>query len=127
MSPSAFITPGPVSPAMERVPLAEQTTVEAVEGVHLTQLAAGAEMSVQHFRIEPDAVVPEHSHPHEQAGWVASGEGVFVVDGEEIAVGPGDSYVVPGGEPHSVAGRGDEPLVGVDIFHPPRENPDWGE
>lgn len=112
---------------MERVPLAERTVVEAVEGVHLTQLAVGAEMSVQHFRIDPGAVVPEHSHPHEQAGWVESGEAVFLVGAEEIPVSAGDSYVIPGDEQHAVEVRGDEPLVGVDIFHPPREAPDWGE
>jgi quercetin dioxygenase-like cupin family protein len=112
---------------MERVPLAERETVEAVEGVYLTQLAVGENMSVQHFHIEPGAVVPEHDHHHEQAGWVESGEGVFIVDGEELLVQDGDSYTIPGGEPHAVEVRGDEALVGVDIFHPPREAPDWGE
>jgi len=112
---------------MERVPLSERETVEAVDGVNLTQLASGEGLSVQHFRIEPGAVVPEHSHPHEQAGWVESGEAVFAVLGEELVVGAGDSYVIPGDEPHSVQVRGDEPLVGVDVFHPPRTNPDWGD
>jgi quercetin dioxygenase-like cupin family protein len=112
---------------MERESLSEHETFEAVEGVHLTQLAGGEGMSVQHFRIEPGAVVPEHEHPHEQAGWVESGEGVFMLGGEELVVGEGDSYLIPGHEPHAVEVRGDEPLVGVDIFHPPRTNPDWGD
>lgn len=110
---------------MERIPLEASEAVEAVEGVHLTQLAAGEGLSVQHFRIEAGATVPEHSHPHEQVGWVESGEAVFLVEGEELVVGSGDSYSIPGGEPHAVAVRGDEPLVGVDVFHPPREAPSW--
>lgn len=110
---------------MKRVPLAAAETVEAVPGVHLTQLATGDGMSVQHFHIESGATVPEHSHPHEQAGWVERGEGVFLVGGEELLVQAGDSYSIPGGESHAVEVRGQEPLVGVDIFHPPRPAPDW--
>ncbi|MFB6073612.1 MAG: cupin domain-containing protein, partial [Haloarculaceae archaeon] len=51
---------------MEEVPHAARETVEAAEGVHLTQLAVGERMSVQHFHIEPGARVPEHDHRHEQ-------------------------------------------------------------
>ena len=43
---------------MEEVPQAATETVEVVDGVHLTQMAAGEPMSVQHFHIEPGAVVP---------------------------------------------------------------------
>lgn len=62
-----------------RGPHASQDTVEAVDGVHLTQLAVGEQMSVQHFHIEPGAMVPEHSHPHEQVGYVARGTLTFMV------------------------------------------------
>jgi len=112
---------------MEVVTHAARETVEAVEGVHLTQLAVGERASVQHFHIEPDAVVPEHSHEHEQVGYVTSGSGVFLVEGEELPVGPGDSYALESNEPHRVVNRGDEPLEGIDVFAPPRANPDWME
>lgn len=112
---------------MERVPLDGSESVEAVPGVHLTQLAEGQGMSVQHFRIEPGATVPEHSHLHEQAGWVQDGAGVFLVEGEELLVRAGDSYSIPSGQPHAVEVRSDDPLVGVDIFHPPRPAPDWDD
>ncbi|WP_225335474.1 cupin domain-containing protein [Halomicrobium urmianum] len=110
---------------MEEVPHATRETVEAVEGVHLTQLAVGERMSVQHFHFEPGAGVPEHSHRHEQVGYVDQGTLTFAVDGEEFTVGPGDSYVIPGDEPHSAENRGEEPVSGVDVFSPPREDPDW--
>lgn len=112
---------------MDRVRVTERETVEAVDGVHLTQLAGSEGMSVQHFHIEAGATVPEHSHPHEQTGWIESGEGVFVLSEEEVAVRAGDSYAIPGDEPHALEVSGREPLVGVDIFHPPREAPSWGE
>jgi quercetin dioxygenase-like cupin family protein len=110
---------------MERVPLSETDAVQAVDGVHLAQLAAGSAMSVQHFQIDPGAVVPEHAHPHEQTGYVTAGTLTFLVDGEELVVSPGDSYVVPGDEPHAAENRGDVPVEGVDVFSPPRLDPDW--
>jgi len=102
--------------------------VEAVEGVHLTQLAADERMSVQHFHIESGARVPEHSHHHEQAGFVHEGELTFVVaDGDEVVVGAGESFVFAGDEVHAAENRGDEPVRGVDVFSPPRTDPDWAE
>ena len=106
---------------------AESETVEAVEGVHLTQLVAGDRMSVQHFHIEPGATVPEHSHHHEQTGFIAGGALTFLVDGEEFVASTGESYVLPGDEPHAAENRGDVAVKGVDIFSPPRTDPDWGE
>ncbi|PSP39654.1 cupin domain-containing protein [Halobacteriales archaeon SW_8_65_20] len=104
------------------------TETEAVEDVFLAQMASGEEMSVQHFRIEPGATVPKHDHHHEQAGFIYDGEATFrFADGSEETLGPGDSYVFEGGEVHGVENRGDEPFCGVDIFAPPRTDPDWGE
>ncbi|MDG5776407.1 cupin domain-containing protein [Haloarculaceae archaeon H-GB2-1] len=110
---------------MERLSHAASETVEVVDGVHLTQLVAGEEMSVQHFHVEPGATLPQHSHPHEQVGYLLEGRLVFEVDGEEIEVSDGDSYRIPGDEPHAAENRDDEPAAGIDVFSPPRANPDW--
>ncbi|ELZ55188.1 MULTISPECIES: cupin domain-containing protein [Halorubrum] len=110
---------------MDVVPDAE--AVEAVDGVFLTQGAVGEETSIQRFEIDPGATVPEHDHPHEQIGAITEGAITFVVGGEERVVEAGDTYVIPGGEPHAAENRGDEPVVGYDIFSPPRANPDWQE
>jgi quercetin dioxygenase-like cupin family protein len=112
---------------MERLSHAASETVEVVDGVHLTQLAVGEEMSVQHFHVEPGAAIPEHSHHQEQVGYVLDGRLVFTVDGEEIDVSDGDSYHIPGDEPHAAENRNDEPAAGIDVFSPPRADPDWLE
>ncbi|SEO26686.1 Mannose-6-phosphate isomerase, cupin superfamily [Halogranum amylolyticum] len=114
---------------MERVPLDSVEPTEAVPGVHLAQLAVGDEMSVQHFEIDPDEEVPVHNHHHEQTGYIVEGELTFLVgdDGEEVVVAPGDSYVIPSDEPHGAENRGDVPVRGIDVFSPPRTNPDWQE
>ncbi|WP_430505422.1 cupin domain-containing protein [Haloparvum sp. PAK95] len=98
---------------------------EAVDGVHLSQGAAGDDTSVQEFFIEPGAEVPEHSHHHEQAGVVTQGTLTFVIDGVEHLVHAGDSYNIPSDEPHAAYNDGDVPVEGYDIFSPPRTNPDW--
>lgn len=111
---------------MEVTSSAAQPSVEAVDDVELSQLVVGDRMSVQHFRIEPGAVVPEHDHPHEQAGFIYAGELTFVLANDsEQTVGPGDSYVLAGEEAHAAENRGEEDVLGIDIFSPPRANPDW--
>lgn len=112
---------------MEEVPQAANETIEVVDGVYLTQLAVGERMSVQHFHIDTGAVVPEHSHDHEQVGFVARGTFTFEVNGDEYVIGPGDSYVIPPGEPHRAENRTDEPVTGIDVFSPPRSDAAWGE
>lgn len=110
---------------MEVVPEDAIEATEAVEAVHLKLLAGGERANVQHFEVEAGATVPEHSHPHEQLGYMLSGELTFIVDGEEKVVRAGDSYVLDGGEPHAAENRGDEPAIGLDVFAPPRDDPDW--
>ncbi|QCS43802.1 cupin domain-containing protein [Natrinema versiforme] len=127
---------------MERVSLDDLESSEAADGVHLALLAGTESMNVQHFEIEPGATVDEHSHPHDQTGYITQGELTFLTDsderssssnrnsstsddGEEIVCGPGDSYAIPGDQPHAAENRGDETVRGVDIFSPPRENPSW--
>lgn len=116
---------------MQTVDLSARDVVEAVDGVFLAQLAVGDEMSVQHFHIQPGADVPTHDHHHEQAGFVYEGALTFHIgegeDTTEHVVTAGESYTIPGGEPHAAVNEGDDPVRGVDIFAPPRENPDWQE
>ena len=112
---------------MERVGLSERETVEAVEQVHLPQLAAGERTSIQGFEMEPGATVPEHSHHHEQTGFVYEGELTFLVGGETLIVGAGESFTIPGKEPHGAENRGETAVRGVDVFAPPRPDPDWAE
>lgn len=110
---------------MEVSSLDGATATEALDGVHLAQVASGERASMQQFRIEPGAVVDPHDHHHEQVGWLASGTLVFDVEGEEVTVEAGDSYAIPGGERHGVVNRGDEAAVGVEVFVPARPSPPW--
>jgi quercetin dioxygenase-like cupin family protein len=84
--------------------------------------ATGSQAALVHLVLDPDAVVPEHRHPHEQTGILLKGSLRFTVGGEAKDLKPGDMWVIPGGTPHDVvAGPGGATLV--ELFAPPRE--DW--
>ena len=92
--------------------LAPGVAIEAVAGqglmLSLVNLGAGA-------------VVPMHSHPHEQMGMMISGRLEFTIGGETLVVGPGDSWRIPGDVPHSATAV-DGPAVALDVFHPVRDD-----
>jgi quercetin dioxygenase-like cupin family protein len=112
---------------MERVSTRDVDASEPVEDVFLELLAAGEETSLQRFKIDPGATVPEHSHPHEQTGFVYEGTLTFVSGGETVVVESGDSFTIPGDEPHSAKNEGEVSVRGVDVFSPSRSDPDWAE
>ena len=69
---------------------------------------------------EPNSVVEEHSHPHEQMGVLLSGRAVFTVGAETRTLGPGDFYRIPGNVRHKVVAL-DAPVRAFDVFGQPRD------
>jgi quercetin dioxygenase-like cupin family protein len=66
-------------------------------------------------------VVPLHSHPHEQVGYLLKGQVTFTVGGEKKLLNVGDIWVIPGGVEHMVE-TGDQDSLALDIFSPLRED-----
>ena len=66
-------------------------------------------------------MVPDHSHPHEQAGLVLEGKFRFRIGAEEKIAASGDAFIVP---PNVVHGGEvvEGPVRLLDIFSPPRED-----
>jgi quercetin dioxygenase-like cupin family protein len=73
------------------------------------------------IEFEPGAVVPLHSHPHEQLGIVLRGMQALVIDGVAHELAPMEGYVLPGGVQHSAFCGPDGALV-LDVFSPPRDD-----
>jgi quercetin dioxygenase-like cupin family protein len=71
--------------------------------------------------LEANAVVPMHSHPHEQAGTVIDGEIEITIAGETRRVKAGDTFIIPGGVEHGVV-TGNAPAKVLDVFSPVRED-----
>ena len=71
-------------------------------------------------RVEFDAgaVVPMHSHPHEQFSLLLEGELRLTVGDETRDIGPGDGWYAPGGVPHGGLVLGDAAAVFIDVYSP---------
>ncbi|MHB1026105.1 MAG: cupin domain-containing protein [Desulfobacteria bacterium] len=84
------------------------------------KIASGEKMMLSLVTLAPNAVVPTHSHPHEQMGLMVSGTMEFTIAGETRVFSGNEMYFVPGGVPHSAKG-GPRGAVALDAFSPPRE------
>lgn len=62
----------------------------------------------------------EHTHPHEQLGYVVKGKIKMVLDNEEIVAVAGEQVLVPSNVPHSILALEDS-LV-IETFTPLRED-----
>jgi quercetin dioxygenase-like cupin family protein len=54
------------------------------------------------FEMQPDAVVPEHSHGYPQWGMLIEGGMNLTVDGKTRIIRKGDEYLIPAHAKHSV-------------------------
>ncbi len=78
-------------------------------------------MTVAHFHLSRGAVVPKHSHDHEQLSYVVSGVAKFHVAGEETVVRAGEAIQIHSWAEHSVEVL--EDTFVIDTFAPVRQ--DW--
>jgi quercetin dioxygenase-like cupin family protein len=92
---------------------------EVFPGVHVCT-CWGERLMLSLADVEPNGVVPEHHHPHEQMGFVIKGRARFIIGGVERTLGPGDWYLIPSNVRHKVIAL-DEPFQALDVFSPPRE------
>ena len=84
------------------------------------RIASGEKMMLSLVTLAPNAVVPTHSHPHEQMGLMVSGTMELTIAGETRVLSGNEMYFVPGGVPHAAKG-GPGGAVALDAFSPPRE------
>jgi quercetin dioxygenase-like cupin family protein len=94
--------------------------VEMFPGVVRRTLTDGDRLMLIEVTVEKGAVVPMHTHPHEQTGYLISGRVLFELGDEKREMGPGDCWLVPSNVPHQVTAL--ERSLALDIFAPPRED-----
>lgn len=102
----------------------EDALKKVFKGVSLDSLAVGEKSMVTKMNYVKGNFATTHQHPHEQCGYVISGEYRLKVETPEeeidVLLHVGDSYAIPGNTPHSF-----EVLEGgevVDVFTPQRED-----
>ncbi len=99
----------------------ETPAVLTPEGAERRVLSYGGTMMVVEFRFAAGTVAPVHHHPHEQVGYVVSGELTLLMEGrDDVLLRAGASYYVPPDVPHGVIVHAETVLV--DVFTPIRED-----
>jgi quercetin dioxygenase-like cupin family protein len=83
---------------------------------------AGAEATLALIELDPNAVVPEHHHVHEQTGLLLRGSLTFTIGAERKELRPGAMWVIPADVPHAVEVGADGATL-AELFAPPRD--DW--
>lgn len=93
---------------------------DVLEKIQQKTLVYGDRTLMAEFRLEQGADLPRHSHPHEQTGYLVSGEIELTIGDETHQVKPGDSWCIAGGVEHKAMAVEDS--VAIEVFSPVRED-----
>ena len=100
--------------------LKDVNVITAFPGVTRRTMASGDKTTLMRIEVAAGQVVPEHSHPHEQAGTVVSGIVSVRLGATTTICVAGDAYLIPGELPHEVIAIEDAVLI--ECFAPVRED-----
>jgi len=92
---------------------------QALPGIKIKTLVHGDKTLMTEFPMEKGSVLPKHSHPHEQTGYLVKGKMTLTIGAETFTVEPGDSWCIPGNTEHGAAML--EDTIAVEVFSPVRK------
>jgi len=93
---------------------------DVLEKIQQKTLVYGDKTLMAEFRLEQGAGLPRHSHPHEQTGYLVSGEIELTIGDETHQVKQGDSWCIAGDVEHKATAHEDS--VAIEVFSPVRED-----
>ena len=103
---------------------AQEPVVTTPDGAQRRVLSYGGSLMAVQFTFGAGAVSAWHSHPHEQIGYVVSGEIDVIMEGKNgkatVHLSAGSSYYVPSNVKHNIVTYA--PSVLLDCFAPLRED-----
>ena len=91
------------------------------DGIQRRLLNRGGSLMLVEFQFEGTPEMPPHAHPHEQIGYILSGEFEVTCGDDTTKAGPGDSYYVPPNVEHGVRLLTEQGTI-LDTFTPQRED-----
>ncbi|MFZ7110725.1 MAG: cupin domain-containing protein [Desulfatiglandales bacterium] len=89
-------------------------------GIARKTMVYGEKTLMTEFVLEKGNRLPQHSHPHEQTGYLVKGWIRLSIGTEVSDVRPGDSWCIPGGVEHGAEILEDS--VAMEVFSPVRED-----
>jgi quercetin dioxygenase-like cupin family protein len=93
---------------------------ELMPGIEIRTRVYGEKTLMAEYRLKQGSRLPEHSHPHEQTGYMVSGRLRLHVGDEVFDAGPGDSWCIAGNVSHWADVI--EDCIAVEVFSPVRED-----
>ena len=93
---------------------------EVVKGARMRSAYLEKTM-LTYFELEPGAVVPHHTHPHEQITLILEGEMEFTLGDETRILKPGEGATIPSNVKHRAVILS-QPVKAVDAWCPIRED-----
>lgn len=94
--------------------------IQVLDGIGIRTLVHGRSTLMTQFSLAAGSVLPPHSHPYEQTGYLVSGSITLYIGERGFAMQPGDSWCIPSGETHRAEAHQDS--VALEVFSPPRED-----
>ncbi len=91
-----------------------------LEGIHIKTLVLGESTLMSKFKLSKNAVIPLHSHPYEQTGYLINGNIILHIEGKKFDMKEGDSWCIHNNCPH-MAEVIDDSII-LEIFSPPRDD-----
>jgi quercetin dioxygenase-like cupin family protein len=93
---------------------------ETTKGIRIKTLCYGDSMLMSEFLLQKGAILPEHSHPNEQTGYLIKGKIRLFIGNEVRDLVPGDSWNVAKDLIHRAEILEDS--VAIEVFSPVRED-----
>jgi len=91
-----------------------------IDGIEMKTFVYGENSLLTRFHLKKGSVVPRHSHPQEQTGFMVSGKIKLFIDGEAFLAEPGDTWSIKGDIEHRAEIM--ENSVIIEVFSPLRED-----
>jgi quercetin dioxygenase-like cupin family protein len=97
------------------------------EGIEMKTSVYGDNSLLTRFHLKKGSLLPKHSHPHEQTGFMVSGKMKLFIGEESFLAEPGDTWSIKGDVEHQA--QIIEDSVAIEVFSPVREDylPDPGK
>lgn len=91
-----------------------------IDGIEMKTLTYGDKTLLTRFNLKKDSVLPRHFHPHEQTGYLVSGNIKLIIGETEYNVYPGDSWCIKSDIEHQAIIIEDS--VAIEVFSPVRKD-----
>jgi len=98
----------------------EDGYIDVFNGIKRKTLVYGDNTLLTEFILEKGKILPMHSHPEEQTGYLVSGHIILIIEGNRHDMKPGDSWAIPGNTEHGAETLEDS--IAIEIFSPVRED-----